>query len=167
MRKVRSWRYWPWLRDGAVALALLFAIRAYQQRNTPSGAAPALDGVALNGQRLALADYRGAPVLLHFWATWCGVCKAEQGNIDAVARELPVLSVASSSGDARAVEAYVRAHAVAPAVIADPDGALARRFGVHSFPTSFVIDAKGEIRHVEVGYTTELGLRLRMWLARL
>ena len=61
----------------------------------------------------------------------------------------------------------MREHGIAPAVIVDEQGELARSFGVHSFPSSFVIDADGEIRHIEVGYTTEIGLRARMWLARL
>lgn len=167
MRRLRAWRYWPWLRDGGLAMLLLLGIRAYQQRGLARGAAPTLAGTDLHGRQLALASYRGKPVLLHFWATWCGVCKAEQSNIERVARELPVVSIASESGDVNAVAAYVRAHAITPPVIVDSDSALAARFGVRAFPTTFVIDAAGRIRHAEVGYTTELGLRLRMWLAGL
>ena len=94
------------------------------------------------------------------------MCKAEQSNIDAVARGLPVLSVASQSGSPNEVTAYVQSQRIAHRVIADPEGSLARRFGVRTFPTTLVIDAKGEIRYAEVGYSTELGLRARMWLAR-
>lgn len=133
----------------------------------PSGSAPPLEGHDLEGTAVSLADYRGKPVLLHFWATWCGVCKVEQHNIDALTRDLPVLSVASQSGDASEVAAFVREHGIAPRVVVDAESTLARRFGVHAFPATFVIDASGAIRHVEVGYTTELGLRARMWLAKL
>jgi thiol-disulfide isomerase/thioredoxin len=166
MHRLRAWRYWPWLRDAGLLLLLWFGIRGYQQRDVARGAAPELAGVDVHGQRLSLDAYRGKPVLLHFWATWCGVCKAEQSNIDAVARELPVLSVASESGDAAQVAAYAREHAIALPVVVDSSGAFARRFGVHAFPTTFVIDAAGRIRTSEVGYTSELGLRLRLWLAR-
>jgi thiol-disulfide isomerase/thioredoxin len=167
MRRLRAWRYWPWLRDVGLAVLLLIGVRAYQLRSVARGAAPPLVGTDVHGDRLSLETYRGKPVLLHFWATWCAVCKAEQSNIDAIARALPVVSVASESGDARAVAAYAREHAIAPPVILDSSGALARRFGVRAFPTTFVIDAGGRIRHSEVGYTTEIGLRLRMWLAGL
>ena len=168
MKGQRSRRYWPWLRDGAIALLLLLAIRAYQQRDLVRGVAPGLAGHTLDGAQVSLADYRGAPVLVRFWATWCGVCKAEQSSIDAVARGLPVLSVASQSGSANEVAAYVQSQMrIAHRVIADPEGSLARRFGVRTFPTTLVIDAKGEIRYAEVGYSTELGLRTRMWLAGL
>lgn len=146
---------------------LLLSIRAYQRRDMPGGAAPPLAGSDLQGQPVSLADYRGKPVLLHFWATWCGVCKVEQHNIDALTRDLPVLSVASQSGDANEVAAFVRERGIAPRVVVDEESTLARRFGVHAFPATFVIDARGAIRHVEVGYTTELGLRARMWLAGL
>ena len=145
--------------------AIVLVVRGYQQRHLPTGRAPALAGTDLGGQAVALEAYRGKPVIVHFWATWCGVCKAEQHNIDAVAGDLPVLSVASRSGDAEQVNAYVREHGIAPRVVVDPSGALAQRFGVAAFPTTFIVDGGGEIRHAEVGYTTELGLRARMWLA--
>ncbi|HKU44102.1 MAG TPA: protein disulfide oxidoreductase [Polyangiales bacterium] len=165
MQRLRAQRYWPWLRDACFAVLFFLAFRAYQQRDAVSGTAPQLSGTDLQGEQVALADYRGKPVLVYFWATWCGVCKATQPNVDALARELPVLSVASQSGSAAEVSAYAREHGVASKVVVDTRGALAKRFGVHAFPTLFVIDGAGAIRSVEVGYTTELGLRLRMWLA--
>ncbi|HMI83036.1 MAG TPA: protein disulfide oxidoreductase [Polyangiaceae bacterium] len=167
MQRLRAWPRWRWIRDAGIALLVLFGIRAYQQRAMPKGDAPPLAATDLQGAPVSLDDYRGRPVLLHFWATWCGVCKAEQHNIDAVARDLPVLSVASQSGDATEVAAYVRAHGIGPRVVVDDQSLLARRFGVHAFPATFVIDGNGRIRHVEVGYTTELGLRARVWLAGL
>ena len=154
-----------WLWELVFLMSVVFAVRAYQQRKLPSGPAPALSGIALDGARVSLDDYRGRPVLLHFWATWCGVCRAEQSSIDALAADAAVLSVASQSGTVAEVADYVRVHGVKPRVIPDASGALAKRFGVSLFPTTFVLDGDGEIRHVEVGYTTELGLRARMWLA--
>jgi thiol-disulfide isomerase/thioredoxin len=167
MQRLRAWRWWPWLRDGALALLLLLGVRAYQLRDVAQGMAPVLAGTDLDGRTLLLESYRGKPVLLHFWATWCGVCKAEQSNIDELAGALPVVSVASKSGEATQVAAYVREHAIAPRVVVDRFGLIAHRFGVRAFPTTFVIDAAGRIRHVEVGYSSELGLRLRMWLAKI
>lgn len=167
MQRLRAWKHWPWLRDFALIAVFFFAVRAYQQRDIPSGAAPELAGVDLDGAPASLRDYRGKPVLLYFWATWCGVCKAQRSNIDALAGDFPVLTVVSRSGDANAVRAYVREHGIEPRAILDTSGALAQRFGINAFPTTFVIDADGDIAHSEVGYTTELGLRARLWLARM
>lgn len=164
---LQIFRQRPWLRDVLMVVVLLAAVRAYQQRDLPSGAAPQLEGALLDGSRASLAALRGEPVLVHFWATWCGVCRMEQGSIDAVALDRPVLSIASRSGDVASVSQYVASNQVKPRVIVDSSGALAQRFGVHAFPTTFVLDRNGEIRFREVGYTTELGLRARLWLAGL
>jgi peroxiredoxin len=151
-----------------VLLLLVFAgVRAFQQRDLAAGAAPDLVAVDIHGRPTSLGDYRGRPVLVHFWATWCGVCRAEQHNISSVAEDLPTLSVASLSGDSRDVAAYARQHGLALPIISDASGALAKRFGVSAYPTTFIVNADGEIRHAEVGYTTELGLRARMWLSSL
>ena len=157
----------PWLRDLALIALVYAGIRAYQQRDVTSGKAPALRAADLRGARVDLGDYRGKPVIVHFWATWCGTCAAEQHNLDAVAADLPVVAVASGSGSAREVAAYVEQHAIKPRVVVDEQRELSSAYGVRAFPTTFILDAEGIIRHVEVGYTTELGLRARVWLAGL
>jgi thiol-disulfide isomerase/thioredoxin len=167
MLKLQIFHRRPWLRDVLIVVVALVAVRAYQQRDLPSGAAPQLEGALLDGSHASLATYRGEPVLLHFWATWCGVCRIEQGSIDAIARDQPVLSISSKSGAADAVGTYVTQNNVEPRVIVDSSGELAERFGVNAFPTTFVLDRNGDIRFREVGYTTELGLRARLWLASL
>jgi peroxiredoxin len=52
-------------------------------------------------------------------------------------------------------------------VMLDSSGELARSFGVKGVPTSFILAPDGEISFVETGYSTELGLRLRLWLSTL
>ena len=154
-----------------VFAAIFLAVRAWQRRGVIEGAAPRLEGVDVVGERVALASGSGGPTLVHFWATWCGVCEAMDGNVAAVAEDSNVVTVAVRSGDARAIVASLEEEGLVtndrPAfrVIADPNGALASAWGVSAFPTSFVIDEDGAIRSVEVGYTTELGLRARLSLA--
>jgi peroxiredoxin len=50
-------------------------------------------------------------------------------------------------------------------VLADPDGRIARRWGVFGVPATFVVDAAGQIRAATVGVSTGPGLRARLWLA--
>ena len=167
MTKLTERKWFGWARDIAVVLALYAGIRAYHTWDVMSGPAPAVSPAMLDGGTLDLAGYRGAPVLVYFWATWCNVCRMERHNIEAVAEDLPVVSVVSSSGSSADVRKYVEDNAIGFPVALDPDAAVAKRFGVSAYPTAFVIDGDGQINSVEPGYTTELGLRLRMWWAAL
>ena len=151
-----------------VVLAIILGVRAWQQQGVVSGPAPALAGVLLDGEKyfsLSLAALNGQPVLVHFWATWCPVCRAEQGSIEALAKEYPVITVAMQSGAAETVSAHLNKEALSFPVINDPDGTIAAQWGVRAVPASFVVDGAGRIRFVEVGYTTGVGLRLRLWWA--
>jgi peroxiredoxin len=159
-----------WLRAGIevlVVVALVVGVRAFQTRDSASGPAPALRALDLEGQQVDLADLRGQPVALHFWASWCGVCSAMRHNVQSVAQGHRVISVASRSGNDAAVRSFVAQHALDAPVIVDPSGVIAEAYGVSAFPTTFFVDASGVIRHVEVGYTTELGMRVRLWSAGL
>ncbi len=147
-------------------LVVVGGIRAWQQRDMVSGAAPVLKGVTLDGQFFQLPAHPGQPVLVHFWATWCSICRTEQDNIAAIAQDDPhVISVAMTNGLTNEVVAYMNEQGVDFPVVNDPDGSLSAAWGVHAVPASFIIAPDGQIRFVEVGYTTELGLRLRLWLA--
>jgi thiol-disulfide isomerase/thioredoxin len=130
-----------------------------------SGAAPALQGVTLAGQRYQLPAHPPRPVLVHFWATWCPVCRAEQGSIAAIAEDADVISVAMQSGPPAEVAGYVKEQGIVFPVLNDADGSISNAWGVHAVPASFIIAPDGQIQFVEVGYTTEVGLRLRLWWA--
>lgn len=151
----------------AALVLILLALQAWLQRGLISGRAPALYGQDPEGVPLALSDDRGRTVLVHFWATRCAVCRLQQGAIEAIGRDWPVLTVVMQSGDARAVGAYLRARGLRQPVLVDETGALAARFGVGAVPASFVVDPAGRIRFRQRGYTTPWGLRARLWAARL
>lgn len=158
-------RYQRWVVNVVIIVGAFMTIRACSQRNLANGTAVDFQGKSLDGQMISLRDYRGKPVLLHFWATWCGVCSAMADNVEAIARDYPVVTVASQSGDSDSVRAYVTEHKLSFPVVNDPDGRLAQSYGVSAFPTTFIIDKAGKIRHAEVGFTTEIGLRIRAFLS--
>jgi thiol-disulfide isomerase/thioredoxin len=139
-------------------------IRAWQQRDVIHGMAPPLAGRSLNGRHVSLADLRGQPVLLHFWATWCGTCRLEQPSIDAIARDHHVITVATDGADLAALEQYVKTRGIKATVIADRSN-LAARFGIRAVPTNLVVDGRGQIRFVVVGYSSKWSLLTRLWLA--
>lgn len=136
---------------------VVFGIRSWQQRDIAFGAAPELPGITWGQQA----------TLVHFWADWCPICKAEQSSIQALADVYPnTVTIAMQSGNQANVDKFMREQSLNFPVINDPDGSISRAWGVHAVPASFIVDTNGQIRFVEFGYTTELGLRLRLWLAQ-
>ena len=148
-----------------VILAIYLVAKSFMQRHLVDGPVPSLEGTLLGGQPFTMASYQGRPVLLHFWATWCPICKMEENSIAAISEDYPVITVAMNSGNEMEIAAYLEEQGLSFPVLVDEDGAIASRFGVRGVPASFIINSNGKIKFTEVGYTTEWGLRLRLWLA--
>jgi len=153
------------LAQALLLIAIYFSVRTWQSRDDIQGLAPVIQGVQLNGEAFDLEKYRGSPVLVHFWATWCAVCRLESKNIAALAEDYPVITVATWVENENEVEAYLQAEGLDMPVIVDMDRRWARKYAIKAVPYSFIIDRNGYIRYVEKGYSTESGLRLRMWWA--
>ena len=122
MQRLRASRYWPWLRDGVLAL---LSARRHSRVPAARRAPRARAAARRHGARRRSGFARGLPRCTGARALLgdlVPVCKAEQSNLDALARGLPVLSVASHSGSAQRVAAYVARERIAPRVIVDPRG---------------------------------------------
>lgn len=110
-------------------------------------------------------EYAGKALMVHFWATWCPVCKTEAPNIETLSQTHNVLTIATQSGDDWEVQNYLKERELSFNVKNDEDGSLAQQFKVTVYPTTFIYNTKGELVFSEVGYTSTLGLKLRMWWA--
>ena len=165
--RYRSQRGFRWAVDLAVMLAIVLVIGAFQTRNHPRGAAPAYTFTTLEQAPVTLASLAGKPTLLAVWAPWCGVCKAESGNVSRAHAWLGdranVVSVATAFNDVSEVRQYMSAQGVDyPVLLAQED--FQRVMHVEAFPTVFVLDSKGRIVSSMQGYTTTLGLVFRtLW----
>ncbi len=160
-----SW-WWRWLVKIGLVFLVLGGVQWWQARPLAKGEAPLLVGLDTTGARVDLRNLRGEPVLVHFWASWCPVCRAMDGFVDAIARDHRVLTVALQSGAAGEILSYLQAADLDFPVVPDPDGSIARRWGVGGVPASFVIDPEGRIASATAGLSTEPGLRLRLWAAK-
>jgi len=163
-------RRWPgWLAEIGVVVLVVFAIQWWQARDVPRGPAPEFAAPMASGGSVSLAGWRaahpGRTVAVYFWADWCPICKAQEGSVDALRADWPVLTVAMQSGDAAAVAKVLHDRGLDWPTAIDADGRIAARFGLHGVPALVVIDGRGEIRSVLVGYTTGPGMRLRLWWA--
>ncbi|MDH5473829.1 MAG: protein disulfide oxidoreductase [Gammaproteobacteria bacterium] len=146
-----------------IVLIVYSGIRTWQQRDVINGKAPNIQGYLLDNQNIELDQHLGEPVLVYFWASWCPVCKMTGGSIDSIAKDYQVITIASWSGDAAAVREYLQDNRLTMPVLVDNEGRWAKQYGIKGVPTSFVIDRAGEIQFIESGYTTEVGLRSRLW----
>lgn len=102
-----------------------------------------------DGESVSLADFRGRPLLLNLWATWCGPCVTEMPTLDALsAREkdrILVLAVSQDLDGASKVDAFFNKYGFANlAPYVDPETALTSALEVDTLPTTILYDARGK-----------------------
>ena len=108
------------------------------------------------GETHTLSDYQGKTVFLNFWATWCGPCKMEMPDIQALyeewdenAGDLVVLGVAGpgigQEGSAEDIAAFLEENGYTYPVVMDDTGALFYQYGISAYPTTFMIDPEGNV----------------------
>ena len=108
------------------------------------------------GNSHTLSDYEGQTVFLNFWATWCGPCKMEMPDIQALyeewgenAGDLVVLGVAGpdigQEGSAEDIAAFLEENGYTYPVVMDDTGALFYQYGISAYPTTFMIDTAGNV----------------------
>ncbi len=118
--------------------------------------APPLAGVTLDGRSMSLADLRGTPVVVNFWASWCVPCQAEFPLFrEALARHpgLAILGVVYDDDPAAARRFAARQGAGWPS-ITDPDGSRATAYTVLAPPQTYFIDRDGIVRSRQIGELT-------------
>ncbi len=160
-------RWVTWLFYIVLFFVIMLGANWWKSRDALSGNLSEFSGELMNGSPFSIAAFSGKPVLFHFWATWCPICDMEMGSIEAISHDYPVISVASWSEGKTDVKAYMQKNQLTFPVMLDNSGELAQTFGLKGVPASFIISPNGEIKFVETGYSTELGLRLRLWLSTL
>ena len=102
---------------------------------------------------------KSKPILIHFWTTWCPICKIEASNIQKISENFQVLSVAV---DSKNIQAYLYENSLTFKTVDDKDGQIAKHFNISVFPTTIIYDKNQEMVFSEVGYTSTWGLWIRM-----
>lgn len=112
-----------------------------------------------NGGAFSLAEHRGKPVVMSFWASWCSPCRRELPALSTFAKEHPELVVLTVNVDRAKplAERFLEAVHFDLPVAYDPDAQQLGKMGVVSMPTMFLFDRKGKLVWRKTGYSEEKG----------
>lgn len=148
---------WLWVNRVPVAVSAI--------DRTPQPAvdypAPDFTLTTLAGEPFVLSEAQGKPVVLNFWATWCGPCQRELPTLQAAAERYgdQVLIVGVDQGEAPAtVQRYVDQLSLTFAIPLDTEFTVSERYNVRGLPTTFFIDRQGVIRQMWLGEMNSITL---------
>jgi Thiol-disulfide isomerase and thioredoxins len=119
--------------------------------------APEIDLLTLSGERIVLSQLVGKPIIINFWATWCGPCRAEFPALvrkfkQYHAQGLVILAVNTQDPNSdEGVRAFAQNTLVPFAILRDRDERVANAYNIRGLPTSVFIDRQGIIREIVVG----------------
>ncbi|WP_160318392.1 TlpA family protein disulfide reductase [Levilinea saccharolytica] len=108
----------------------------------------------LDGEKVRLSDFRGMPVVINFWASWCEPCKKEMPVFQAVFSERPeefvILAVNPEEGRETAEE-FAESVGLTFPILLDENKEMQKQLMVRGLPTTFFVDAEGVLRAQHVG----------------
>lgn len=112
--------------------------------------APSFSLTGLDGQSHDLSEYRGKPIILNFWASWCGPCIEEAPNFvklhTTYRNDLQIVTVNLTSMDnVQSAKDFVKEYGFIFPVLLDQDGTVAQSYKIKPIPTTFFIDSQGLI----------------------
>jgi thiol-disulfide isomerase/thioredoxin len=162
----------------ACALIILAAVMLAKCTLPPPGtpakarvgsAAPEFKLPDLNGQQVSLDQYRGKVVILDFWASWCGPCRMTMPILEALQKEYPgdLALLAINLQESRdIVRDYVLRQNVHSKVLLDEQGSVGATYGTEAIPLHILLDKKGIVRHIQVGFNPSMATQLRAMIEK-
>ena len=107
----------------------------------------------------------GKVTYIDFWASWCGPCEKsmpflEETNTELKGKDFELIAV-NLDESKKDAEQFLKKHKVNFTIAADPDNECANTYGVVVMPSSYLIDKKGKVKHVQLGFNVEDKQKLR------
>ncbi len=123
--------------------------------------APDFTLTMLDGQAFTLSDQQGTPIVLNFWATWCGPCQNEMPALQMASERFQdrVRIIGVDQGESAAdVQRFIDEMGVTFAIPLDSNFTAGTLYNVQAMPTTFFIDRNGVIRHLWIGEMNSITL---------
>lgn len=118
-------------------------------------AAPEFQLQNFAGETVSLSDFRGQPVLINFWATWCPSCRAEMPYLQQIYEEWSdrgLILLAIDIGESReTVAEFMQENNLTLPVLFDSDSKVTENYNIIAIPTTYFIDKDGIIRNRKIG----------------
>jgi cytochrome c biogenesis protein CcmG, thiol:disulfide interchange protein DsbE len=152
-----------------VAAFVLVEVLSGSSGKSSGRPAPPLPPTALRGKPVTLADLRGRPALVNFWASWCEPCRKEAPELQRFSHTLDgkaSLVGVDYTDDAGSARSFARKAGWGYPLLRDPNGTYGDRYGLSGLPSTAVLDPKGRIVEVLRGPQTEATLRDALAAAR-
>ena len=157
-------------RDRRLAIQQASGPRVVATRAEPSSETPKLQGkvapgfalVDLEGKKVSLADFKGKPVVVNFWATWCGPCKIEMPWFEEFSKTyagqgLVVLGLAADEAPKTVIAGTAKKLGVTYPVLLVDDKVEEAYGGIDNLPQSFYVDKSGKVMLVTAGISDGQG----------
>ncbi|ASG55164.1 MAG TPA: protein disulfide oxidoreductase [Salmonella bongori] len=159
-----------WLREAVILLAILVVVMASVDVWRAPQAPPAFATMPLRtlaGEPITLATLsEERPVLLYFWASWCGVCRFTTPAVNRLAAEGEnVMTIALRSGDDTEIARWLARKGISFPVVNDASGDISARWEISVTPTLVVV-SQGRVVFTTSGWTSYWGMKLRLWWAK-
>tara|TARA_B100001057_G_scaffold370568_1_gene374524 strand:- start:14742 stop:16127 length:1386 start_codon:yes stop_codon:yes gene_type:complete len=128
--------------------------------------APSVKTTLLDGAKFDLSEHKGKVVVLDFWATWCGPCVRALPELMKVTSSFPknqVVLVTINQGEkSKQIKKFLKQKKWESLTVAlDPKAVAGKSFKVEGIPQTVIIDKQGKVRHVHVGFSPNIGSRLK------
>ena len=117
-------------------------------------AAPDFTGELMDGTSITLSELQGKPVIINFWATWCGPCVKEMPAFerlkDDFGDKIGIIAV-NCGDDAETVKDFVEENGYTFPVVLDEEYSISMLYPTNSIPYTVVLDAEGKVTHISTG----------------